>query len=231
MKNTLFFFIYFCFCIFTHPAYPATIDEQSIQTKRPTDNVSESKHFDNATVTIPNDNSPIASEKELVVVSKTPEFFSYILSGISALLIAITVLMGLITGIGFLFILSARKEKKQLETLRITLEKEQEKISNSFESAYKDAVQKIHNLSIRLQNFNHVKRELETMLSSYKLNGASTKHDIFMVTQKTIMYSDIECLRLYSEILLLFGNDADMVRLVRNGILQFTKNYDPKVST
>jgi hypothetical protein len=177
---------------------------------------------------VANNNSPYNSsvntykDKELVVVSKSPEFFSYILPSISILLAIVTLLVGVITGVGVAIVTKVYRERKKLEDIRGSFEKEKEKSLDSLKSEYDKMTQALERTAFRLASFHVSKRDLRNLLSTQ----TPSPKDSYMLIEKTIKYPDVECLELYAHALKLFENDINIIRLVRNGLIQFSRSPD-----
>ena len=74
--------------------------------------------------------------------------------------------------------------------------------------------------ALGLGTINNAKAKLRDLLS----DESAPFDDVYRQVQKTIISPDEECLRLYAKVLLKYENKIDMIRLIRNGILQYARN-------
>jgi hypothetical protein len=171
---------------------------------------------DNKTNENPN-SSP--QEKELVVVSKTPELFSYSLTGISVLLSVIVIVIGIITGVGLAIVLKVDRERKKLERAKNELIEKQQGILKELESEHKSMLISLKKTAYRLKDFSIVKGNLEILLSE----ASPDSKKAYELIQKTVLYPDKECLHLYAKALNKFEKDINIIRIVRNGIISYVR--------
>ena len=166
------------------------------------------------------------AEKELVVVSKNPEFFSYTLTGISIVLSLVTVLIGIGSGIGLTIVLKALRERKELELLRSSFDQEQKRLQEQLQKDYKQMTEALQRTVFGSMKLHRTKELLREALSMEK----PSEREVYRLLQQTVSYPDTECLRLYAKALVKFETSVDIVRGVRNGILQFARNPVDSVS-
>jgi hypothetical protein len=167
-----------------------------------------------------------SSGKELVVVSKTPEFFTYTLATISILLTVISVLLGISAGVGVTIVVKAMKEKEELLEIRKKTRSDAKLIRRQLKSDYDSMVEALKITSFNLTTLIKAKRDLANALAASPVS----KKVVYSALQKTVAYPDVECLRLYSKALVKFENDLDIVRLIRNGLLHYARNPNCTVS-
>lgn len=174
---------------------------------------------DKNTTSIASSLSETPKDKELVVVSKTPEFFTYTLSTISVLLSVITILVAIITGVGLTVVIRASRDKKELEGIRASFDREQKETRENLKRDYEKMIEALQQTAFGLATFQRAKHNLRETLS---MPDPSPK-DVHLLIQKTVRYPDAECLKLYAKALLMFETNVDIVRVVRNGILEFSR--------
>ena len=102
----------------------------------------------------------------------------------------------------------------------VSFDKEQKEIRAKLKNDYEKMTVALERTAFRLANFHTAKRTLRDTLS--KPNPSV--NEIYLLLEKTIKYPDVECLQLYSKALELFESNFDIVRLIRNGIMQFARN-------
>jgi hypothetical protein len=162
----------------------------------------------------------LSSDQKLVVVSKTPELFSYTLTGISALLSVITILIGVITGIGLTIVIKANKERKEIEGIRLTINQEIEHARNDLKNDYKKMTEGLKLTSSKIIQIRQAKRKLRDLLSQTQ----PSSKEVYLLIQKTVTYPDAECLVLYAKAMDLFETNVDIIRIIRNALLEFSRN-------
>ncbi len=178
-------------------------------------------------VAINNSTSPQQSgivDKELVVVSKTPEFFTYVLSAISVVLSILIILVGIITGLGLTIVIKASRDKKEIEDKRESFVKEQEKMRQNLKHEYEKMVKALQHKTFTQARVQRAKRSLRDALST----DNPSHGNVYMMIERTVSYPDAECLSLYAKALSIFETNVDIIRVVRNGILEFSRNIELK---
>jgi hypothetical protein len=164
--------------------------------------------------------TPVADNKQLVVVSKTPEFFTYTLTAISIVISAVTLLIGVLTGIAFTFILNVNKERKGLDAIRETIRKQQEEVTKNIKEKYEQIDEYLKQTIYGLSTVHNAKAEISSLL----LQDTPVFDQVYKAVEKTTRFPDEECIRLYAKVLLKYEDKIDMVRLVRNGLLAYARN-------
>jgi len=165
-------------------------------------------------------NNQISTNKDLVVVSKNPEFFTYILSAISILLTVVVIIVGFMGGLGFLIVRRIDNKVNNLETMKKSFEKEQEELRNQLQDDCKKHLNVLELTALGLGTINRAKTNLRNLLAS----DAAAFPDVYKEVQKTIISPDEECLRLYAQVLQKYEDKIDMIRLIRNGLLEYARN-------
>ena len=131
--DSIFFFLLIAF--FSNSVFSATSENASLESAKPiTKNESEisvAETGSRAAQSTNSSNKKNSTYNELVVVSKNPDFFSYILSSIAILLTVITILVGVITGTGLAIVIKLYRERKKLEEIRVSFDKEQKEIGRA----------------------------------------------------------------------------------------------------
>ena len=162
------------------------------------------------------DTKDVNDRKEYLVVSRNPEFFNYTLTGISILLTVMTILLGVTTGIGLTVVLKVGKERKELEGMRKSITEEKEQITQQLQTDYNILLEAMKKTVYGLATLQNAKTEIERIL-----DDGGDKGLLYKLIEKTVIHTDHDCVRLYGKILQQYEADIDIVRLVRNGLLQF----------
>lgn len=168
------------------------------------------------------DTSPPISEKvkDYVTVSRNPEIFSYILMGISTIVAIITIIVGVITGIGIIMLVKISKDKRQLESERKDLANDFDNVRKELNEEFDKMKRSLKMIAFGLGSNQKAKNDLKILLD--EKHPDVTK--VFLCLEKTVKYPDLECLSLYAKSLNRFYNNIDIIRVIRNGILQFSRN-------
>jgi hypothetical protein len=164
--------------------------------------------------------NPISTNKEFVVVSKTPEFYSYTLTGLSILLTMVILAITFMTGAGFTLLKSISKETESLKSIKKSVEEEHTLLIKKLNADCVSHVQTLKLTAMGLVGVYSGKENLRNLLADDK----SVVDDVYKELQKTIKYPDEECIRLYAKVLTVYEGNIDIVRLVRNGLLQYARN-------
>ena len=195
-----------------------------------------------------NEAKEASNPKDNTIVSKPVDstipfcFVGVLLTVIGVLLSVLTLLFALAAGIGIKIILTAFQEQKKIDGLLRELEEKQNTAHEGLKELFDEMRHKLkddqHLFSNKMRNdgkeiveafkitvlgtaqLQRAKRELENALVDSKPNVDK----VYAALQKTIAYPDADCLRLYAIALTKLEGNIDIARLVRNGILQYSRS-------
>jgi len=160
-------------------------------------------------------------------ISDILETFSLAFNITSILLIIITLLLTVTIYIVIKMVVIAGKEQKTIndEIKNISTQKREfEEYIKDLKDSFKHDQEKFINTFRRTifieKEFIEAKQNVAKLLSATPLD----KNAIYTAIQKTINSPDLECIHLYSISIGKFPQDIDIMRLVRNGLLSFSKN-------
>ena len=162
--------------------------------------------------------SLITTNKDLVVVSRTPEFYSYTLTGITVILSIVVLAVTFMAGYGATLVYKIKKENEALSIVKQSIEKEHEDLIEKLNKDCEKHISTLKLTALGLVTVHSGKNNLKNLLSEKDPSFDS----IYMEVQKTIQYPDEECIRIYGKILTIYEDEIDMIRLVRNGLLQYS---------
>jgi len=162
--------------------------------------------------------------KNLVVVSRNPEFFTVTLASIAILLSAITVIIGIFSGVALSVVIKVQRERAKIEKLHLSFDKHQQLMKNQLEREHRAMLVAMKRTAFGMARLHNAKRQVSDLLAGNNPNAGR----LYQALQKTISYPDLECIRLYANVLDRFENNVDIVRCVRNGLVQYHR--DPDVS-
>ncbi len=178
----------------------------------------------NASTTLTQNSAPVDAtsikSSDLVIVSKVPEYISYTLPTLAILLSVITIIIGIFGGLGLSLVVKIHKEKTEIEKQKLTFEELKNSYSEKLQKEHLAMLEALKRAAFGMAKLSAAKREASNLLTNDK---PDTKR-LFSVLQKTVAYPDLECLRLYAATLQKCEGNVDLVRVVRNGLLQFHRN-------
>jgi hypothetical protein len=173
-------------------------------------------------------------DSPLVVVSKTPELFTYVLAGLSLLVTVITLVLAGSSYIGIKFAAEARKQvaevKKLTQDYTSKVEALEKEISQFYVQKKKDleahARQVFTAIAKKEYELFQVKRQKQELRNEL----AQQRPDFMMcyrLLTQVLQYPDSNSLGLYARCLQVFPDKPDIARAVRRGL----QLYDEDISS
>lgn len=153
---------------------------------------------------------------------KASEFITYTLSALAILISAIVLVIGVFSGVALSVVIRVKKEREDMEKLRGNLDEQQKNIHKKLTQEYSVLIDTMKRTAFELGKLHRAKKNVRELLAK----KAPDVGRVYAEIQKTVQYPDLECLALYGEALEKFEGNVDIVRCVRNGIVQYKRNPD-----